>query len=52
MPFPLFDGLVAFDAALRHRSMTRAAGELGLTQSAMSHRLGSSKVLSARGCWI
>jgi LysR family glycine cleavage system transcriptional activator len=27
------DGLIAFDAALRHRSMTLAAGELGLTQS-------------------
>ena len=36
---PPFDGLIAFDAALRHRSMTRAAGELGLTQSAISHRL-------------
>ena len=39
MPFPPFDGLIAFDAALRHRSMTLAAGELGLTQSAISHRL-------------
>jgi LysR family glycine cleavage system transcriptional activator len=36
---PPFDGLIAFDAALRHRSMTRAATELGLTQSAISHRL-------------
>ena len=36
---PPFDGLIAFDAALRHRSMTTAAGELGLTQSAISHRL-------------
>lgn len=36
---PPFDSLVAFDAALRHRSMTLAAGELGLTQSAISHRL-------------
>jgi len=36
---PPFDGLIAFDAALRHRSMTRAASELGLTQSAISHRL-------------
>jgi LysR family transcriptional regulator, glycine cleavage system transcriptional activator len=36
---PPFDGLIAFDAALRHRSMTRAAAELGLTQSAISHRL-------------
>ena len=36
---PPFDGLIAFDAALRHRNMTRAASELGLTQSAISHRL-------------
>jgi LysR family glycine cleavage system transcriptional activator len=37
--FPPFDGLVAFEAAARHRSMTLAAGELRLTQSAISHRL-------------
>ncbi|MBS0519824.1 MAG: LysR family transcriptional regulator [Proteobacteria bacterium] len=36
---PPFDALVAFDSALRHRSVTRAAGELGVTQSAVSHRL-------------
>jgi LysR family glycine cleavage system transcriptional activator len=36
---PPFDALVAFDTALRHRSMTRAAVELGMTQSAVSHRL-------------
>jgi LysR family glycine cleavage system transcriptional activator len=36
---PPFDGLIAFEAALRHRSMTLAANELGLTQSAISHRL-------------
>ncbi len=36
---PPFDALVAFDAALRNGSMTRAAAELGLTQSAVSHRL-------------
>ncbi|WP_458192083.1 LysR substrate-binding domain-containing protein [Bradyrhizobium sp. UFLA05-153] len=36
---PPFDGLVAFEAAARHRSMTLAAGELRLTQSAISHRL-------------
>jgi LysR family glycine cleavage system transcriptional activator len=36
---PPFDALVAFDTALRHRSMTRAAAELGMTQSAVSHRL-------------
>jgi LysR family glycine cleavage system transcriptional activator len=36
---PPFDGLVAFDAVLTHGSATRAATELGLTQSAVSHRL-------------
>ncbi|MGY3450717.1 LysR substrate-binding domain-containing protein [Bradyrhizobium sp. USDA 4353] len=36
---PPFDGLVAFEAAARHHSMTLAATELGLTQSAVSHRL-------------
>jgi LysR family transcriptional regulator, glycine cleavage system transcriptional activator len=36
---PPFDGLVAFEAAARHRSMTLAANELRVTQSAVSHRL-------------
>ena len=36
---PPFDALLAFDATLRHRSMTLAASELGITQSAISHRL-------------
>ena len=36
---PPFDGLVAFEAAARHRSMTLAANELRVTQSAISHRL-------------
>jgi LysR family glycine cleavage system transcriptional activator len=36
---PPFDSLVAFEAALRLRSMTQAAAELGLTQSAVSHRI-------------
>lgn len=36
---PPFDSLLAFDATLRHRSMTLAAAELGITQSAVSHRL-------------
>jgi LysR family glycine cleavage system transcriptional activator len=38
-PLPPFDSLVAFEAALRHGSMTAAAAELGVTQSAVSHRL-------------
>lgn len=36
---PPFDALLAFDAVLRHRSMTAAATELGVTQSAVSHRI-------------
>ena len=36
---PPFDSLVAFDAVVRHKSITRAAAELGLTQSAISHRV-------------
>jgi len=36
---PPFDTLQAFEAALRLGSMTLAARELGLTQSAVSHRL-------------
>jgi LysR family glycine cleavage system transcriptional activator len=38
-PLPPFDALVAFDAVLRLGSMTAAAVELGVTQSAVSHRL-------------
>lgn len=38
-PLPPFDALVAFDAVLRLGSMTAAAAELGVTQSAVSHRL-------------
>lgn len=36
---PPLAGLLAFEAALRHGSMTLAADELGLTQSAVSHRI-------------
>lgn len=36
---PPFDALLAFEAVLRHGSMTLAAVELGVTQSAVSHRL-------------
>jgi LysR family glycine cleavage system transcriptional activator len=39
MRVPSLAGLLAFEAALRHGSMTLAADELGLTQSAVSHRI-------------
>jgi len=45
---PPFDSLIAFDAALRRRSMTLAASELGLTQSAISHRLRKLEAFMGR----
>jgi LysR family transcriptional regulator, glycine cleavage system transcriptional activator len=36
---PPFEALIAFEAAARLGSMTAAAAELGLTQSAVSHRV-------------
>lgn len=36
---PPFGPLMAFDAVARHRSFTRAADELGVTQSAVSHQV-------------
>jgi LysR family glycine cleavage system transcriptional activator len=36
---PPFIPLIAFDAVARHRSFTRAADELGVTQSAVSHQV-------------
>jgi LysR family transcriptional activator of mexEF-oprN operon len=37
--------LVAFDALMRERSVTRAAGRLKIQQSAMSHNLGTLRML-------
>lgn len=37
--FPSMTGLRAFEAAARHQSFTRAAIELNLTQSAVSHQI-------------
>ncbi len=37
--FPPFDSMVAFEAVARLGNMTSAARELGLTQSAVSHRI-------------
>src|SRR5688500_5451778 len=36
---PSLAGLEAFEAVSRHRSFTRAAAELHVTQSAVSHRV-------------
>jgi len=36
---PPLGPLIAFDAVVRHRSFTRAADELGVTQSAISHQV-------------
>lgn len=36
-PLPSLNGLRAFEAAARHRSFTRAADELNVTQTAVSH---------------
>ncbi len=36
---PTLAGLEAFEVAARHRSFSRAATELGVTQSAVSHRI-------------
>jgi LysR family transcriptional regulator, glycine cleavage system transcriptional activator len=36
---PSLNGLRAFDAAARHLSFTRAAGELNVTQTAISHQI-------------
>ena len=38
-PMPSLDGLQVFEAAARHLSFTRAAAELNVTQTAVSHRI-------------
>ena len=38
-PLPPINTLRIFEAAVRHQSFTKAADELGLTQSAVSHRI-------------
>ena len=39
MPLPSLTGLRAFEAAARHMSFTRAAAELNVTQTAISHQI-------------
>jgi LysR family glycine cleavage system transcriptional activator len=41
MSLPSLNALQAFEAAARHGSFTRAAGELGVTQTAVSHQVKS-----------
>ena len=36
---PPLNGLRAFEAVARHKSFTRAAGELNVSQSAVSHQV-------------
>ena len=38
-PFPPLDCLRFFEAAARHQSFARAAGELGVTPAAVAHRI-------------
>jgi LysR family transcriptional regulator, glycine cleavage system transcriptional activator len=38
-PLPSLNALLAFEAAARHASFTRAARELGVTQTAVSHQI-------------
>src|SRR5262245_9328484 len=38
-PLPSLNALLAFEAAARHGSFTRAAAELGVTQTAISHQV-------------
>jgi LysR family glycine cleavage system transcriptional activator len=38
-PLPSLNALLAFEAAARHKSFTRAARELGVTQAAISHQV-------------
>jgi LysR family transcriptional regulator, glycine cleavage system transcriptional activator len=40
-PLPSLNALLAFEAAARHLSFTRAARELGVTQTAISHQVRS-----------
>ena len=42
--------LVAFDALLTERSVTKAAARVGLGQSAMSHNLARLRSLLATSC--
>lgn len=42
---PPLDALRAFEAAARHRSFTRAADEIGVTQAAVSHRVRELELL-------
>src|SRR6187402_2580732 len=39
VPLPSLNALLAFEAAARHSSFTRAAAELGVTQAAVSHQV-------------
>ena len=39
LPLPSLNALLVFETAARHQSFTRAAAELGVTQTAVSHQV-------------
>ena len=47
---PPLNALRAFEAAARHLSFTRAADELHVTQTAISHQIKASRSASACAC--
>ncbi|MFT3666214.1 LysR substrate-binding domain-containing protein [Piscinibacter sp.] len=48
MPFPPFKGILAFDAVVRLGSVSKAAAELNLTVSAVSHQLANLEAFVGR----
>lgn len=52
MPIPSIQTLRAFDAAGRHQSYSKAGEELGLTHSAISHRIRALETLTGSRLFI
>lgn len=51
-PLPPLQCLVAFEAAVRHASFTRAAAELHLTQSAISRQIQQLEEFLGRSLFV
>lgn len=51
-PLPPLQCLIAFEASVRHASFTRAAGELHLTQSAISRQIGQLEEFLGRALFL